>query len=190
MYKANRYLQDWYEAITTATSDQKETNEAQLKWSKPPEGFLKLNVDASIDSTNGKMGFGCVIRDEHGKFVAARGIQWNGVFSPREAEATAIREALSWIKSLSLDKVYIETDSLQVVNSLNSFLGESSFHVILNDIKNVLCDFSHVFLSFVKRSANGVAHAIARQAVSSTGCSEWLSVSPPFLCNALFSDLN
>ncbi|XP_019191714.1 PREDICTED: uncharacterized protein LOC109186242 [Ipomoea nil] len=189
VFKASKYLQDWREAALPSLPVNEESTTVQPKWSKPQEGFHKLNVDAAIDSINGKMGFGCVIRDEHGTFVAARGIQWDGVFSPREAEATAIREALSWIKELNLNKVSVETDSLQVVNSLKSSIGESSFHVILSDIKNVLCDFSHVFLSFVKRSTNGVAHAIARYAVSSSGCSEWLSIPPPFLCNALSTDL-
>ena len=44
--------------------------------------------------------FGGVIRDSGGAFIAAKCQSFPRLFCPREAEALAIREALSWIKNL------------------------------------------------------------------------------------------
>lgn len=51
------------------------------------------------------MGFGSILRDDNGDFVAAKGIQWTSIFSPKEAEAVAVREALSWLKQNNIYKV-------------------------------------------------------------------------------------
>nr|GMD99015.1 uncharacterized protein LOC109166807 [Ipomoea batatas] len=40
-------------------------------WSPPPRGMLKCNVDASLFEEN--VGFGVVVRDHVGNFVAAYG---------------------------------------------------------------------------------------------------------------------
>ncbi|XP_031120261.1 uncharacterized protein LOC116023402 [Ipomoea triloba] len=118
------------------------------------KSFLKLNVDAAIEKNNLRMGFGSTLRDEEDKFIAARGAQWHGAFSSREAEAVVIREALSWIKNINFAKVHIETNSLQVVQWLNSMRGFSSFHLVHNDIKKLMSELSHASLSFCKRLAN------------------------------------
>nr|GMC71892.1 uncharacterized protein LOC109155085 [Ipomoea batatas] len=49
-----------------------------------------MNVDAGIDKANATMGFGSIIRGDNGVFIAARGTQWSGTYSLREAEATSI----------------------------------------------------------------------------------------------------
>ncbi|XP_019161452.1 PREDICTED: uncharacterized protein LOC109158087 [Ipomoea nil] len=67
-------------------------NAVEEKWSKPKCDFLKLNVDAvAIEKQRGCMGLGCVLRNDRGQFVAARGVQWKGVYSSKEAEAVAIK---------------------------------------------------------------------------------------------------
>lgn len=43
----------------------------------------------------GRIGIGCVIRNEHGGFVGARCRTVEGNWSPREAEAISLKEALS-----------------------------------------------------------------------------------------------
>ncbi|XP_019178298.1 PREDICTED: transcription repressor OFP17-like [Ipomoea nil] len=55
----------------------------------------KLNVDASIDFSRRCIGFGWVVRDVSGEFVAAEGVMRKGVFSTCEAEAVGVREALN-----------------------------------------------------------------------------------------------
>nr|GLL29426.1 uncharacterized protein LOC109186242 [Ipomoea trifida] len=82
---------------------------------KPHEEFLKLNINVAFDRNHKTMGCGHVLRDSRGRFVVARGVQWSGSYSPKEAEAVAVKEALSWTKHSDLDKVFVEIDSLSVV---------------------------------------------------------------------------
>nr|GMD35864.1 uncharacterized protein LOC109186242 [Ipomoea batatas] len=49
------------------------------------------------------------------------------------------------------EEAEVESDSLQVIQSLKSKGGESSFHLIVGDIKHLLHGFCNVFLSFTKR---------------------------------------
>jgi hypothetical protein len=43
-----------------------------LGWTRPSEGCLKCNVDASFSRTRNKVGIGICIRDEQGQFVLAK----------------------------------------------------------------------------------------------------------------------
>nr|GMD86519.1 uncharacterized protein LOC109149045 [Ipomoea batatas] len=58
------------------------------------------------------MGLGWVLWDHHGNFLSAVSQPWNGSYYPEEAESLAIREALSWSKSQSLEHLHAETDLL------------------------------------------------------------------------------
>uniref|UniRef100_A0A803NUV7 RNase H type-1 domain-containing protein n=1 Tax=Cannabis sativa TaxID=3483 RepID=A0A803NUV7_CANSA len=85
------------------------------------------------------------------------------VVTPELAEAMGVREALSWLKKKGWNRVTIESDSLTVVQALRSSLPMSSyFGGVISDCKTLLEGVSDVSILFVKRSANGVAHAVAR----------------------------
>nr|GMD43941.1 ATP-dependent DNA helicase SRS2-like protein At4g25120 [Ipomoea batatas] len=127
---AQNYYAAWCEATIDRQQAERRSNTI-VSWTKPPQGFLKLNVDAAINKQDARMGFGCVLRDELGHFIAARGSPWRGYYSAKEAEAVAIRESLTWIKTLNVDKIIIETDSLQVTQALESNPRDSSFFVVL-----------------------------------------------------------
>lgn len=72
-----------------------------------------MNVDAAIDNSKKKMGFGCILRNSDGEFLLAKGIPWFGNFSLKEAEAIGIREALNWLKmKRNDDNIQIEMDAL------------------------------------------------------------------------------
>uniref|UniRef100_A0A803QKM0 RNase H type-1 domain-containing protein n=1 Tax=Cannabis sativa TaxID=3483 RepID=A0A803QKM0_CANSA len=81
------------------------------------------------------------------------------------AEAIGIREVLSWLKDRQWPQVFIETDSLCVVQALHSSIHMISlFGSVIQDCKNLLASFHNVVVSFVKRSANVVAHTFAKAA--------------------------
>ncbi|XP_019161012.1 PREDICTED: uncharacterized protein LOC109157617 [Ipomoea nil] len=62
--KARTFLDDWKMARDNPPGSTTSRDQEEGKWSKPQQGFLKLNVDATIDMANSKMGVGCVVRDE------------------------------------------------------------------------------------------------------------------------------
>ncbi|XP_031120427.1 uncharacterized protein LOC116023565 [Ipomoea triloba] len=64
-----------------------------IVWFPPPQGFLKCNVDAAIFDDGA--GYGAVLRDHQGRFVAARCDRLTSIRDPFLAEALAVKEALS-----------------------------------------------------------------------------------------------
>jgi len=89
----------------------------EMQWSENGRSLLKvtiykLNTDVTVDSNNKCMGFGWVLRDGEGQIIAASSIPCKGVFNPKEAEAMAIREALSCLKRHNYNFVQVETEAL------------------------------------------------------------------------------
>nr|GMD22052.1 DNA-(apurinic or apyrimidinic site) lyase, chloroplastic-like [Ipomoea batatas] len=80
------------------------------------------------------MGFDFVIRNQEGSFVVDKGVPWNDLFQPKEVEAMGVKEALSWLKNLNVDKFYIKTDALLIFNALFASMI-SSFGLLIDDMK-------------------------------------------------------
>nr|GLL43342.1 uncharacterized protein LOC109155085 [Ipomoea trifida] len=84
---------------------------------------VTLNVDATVNAEEGCLGFGCVLRDDHRRFVAARGAHWKGKLLPKEAEALSNKgEPEGWAVSLPA-KV---SDSIADKLDVNAIHGEPS----------------------------------------------------------------
>lgn len=91
-------LHDWREAqVLSNIPASHETASAGRNWSKPPDGWLKVNCDAS-GAVNGAIGIGCVLQNSQGDFVGARCRKVEGSWNPMEAEAISLKEALAWAR--------------------------------------------------------------------------------------------
>ncbi|XP_062114633.1 uncharacterized protein LOC133825746 [Humulus lupulus] len=168
LYVADCSLQNWIQAQDkelTPMPSFLSGEDGVSSWKKPPVGKLKINTDAAMFIDSQCFSFAGVARDEDGKVVEAISSCRSGVVSPEIAEAIGIREVLSWVKRKKWPNVMIETDSLLCVQALrSSIVMESYFGGIIDDCK-LLCEkLGSVSISFVKRSANRAAHAIARAA--------------------------
>jgi ribonuclease HI len=148
-------------------------------WAKPETDFLKCNVDASFSSAPRFSGYGCVVRNDSGTFVSCMHGPLQGASSPYMAEALSVREALSWLKNNQVTNVIVESDCLNVISALNKSKSDSShLGLVLNDCRTLAMGFNHCKFCFAKRSANSVAHCLAKAAYSATGLVEW-SDHPP-----------
>ncbi|XP_019190782.1 PREDICTED: uncharacterized protein LOC109185256 [Ipomoea nil] len=141
-------------------------------WAKPVLGRLKLNTNAALREVDNAMGFGWVLRDDGGNFLAAKNVIVPGLYTVREAEVLSIREALSWLKGTGLGAVDVETDCKIVFDALTSDSFISVFGYLVDDVKSLAFEIEDVQFCHVKRSANCAAHAVAREAFSASGCSE------------------
>nr|GMD65957.1 uncharacterized protein LOC109159918 [Ipomoea batatas] len=99
-----------------------------------------------------------------------------------------IREVLSWLKNRNYDDITLETDAQLVLNELHH-KNLSPYGLILGDICSYLVLFSNVSLCFVKRSANVVAHLLARDASLLLQSRFRFDTSPSFIVHALCNDL-
>lgn len=89
-----------------------------------------------------------------------------------------------------MEKVLIEADSQIAFNALNrDELDSSSFGLVIDDYKLLVNNIKQCQALFVRRSANGVTHCLARATnfVSNQEC--WMSVSLPFISDVFLNDL-
>ncbi|XP_031122526.1 uncharacterized protein LOC116025437 [Ipomoea triloba] len=158
-------------------------------WVRPARGRIKLNTDAAIDTTNNAMGLGWILRDDEGNFLATKNVRITGSNTVREAEAICLREALSWLKDTGMGAADVEMDSQLVFHAISYTSFYSTFGLLVDDIKELASSINDVEFRFVKRFANCVAHTVAREALSMSGCGEWFDIPPIFLVNCLSRDL-
>jgi len=97
---ANSLWDDWRLAncISENSLDNHSHNPIQ-RWVKPPEGWLKCNVDAGFHPHQGVSSLGACIRDERGVFVRAHTTLREPMLQVIEGEAMALLGAIQWVHS-------------------------------------------------------------------------------------------
>ncbi|KAM7275381.1 hypothetical protein ACFE04_017247 [Oxalis oulophora] len=121
-------------------------------------------------SAQEKSSFGVVFHRVDSSFILALSSWFNGVFHPRLIEATAIREALSWIKHHFSGNGVIFNDCQDVVHVVQSnTLDLSEFEKVIDDCHTLLLQHSNVSVSWINREANIEAHCLARVSIN-TSC--------------------
>uniref|UniRef100_A0A803QPV3 Reverse transcriptase n=1 Tax=Cannabis sativa TaxID=3483 RepID=A0A803QPV3_CANSA len=188
---AFRYLDQWKAAQISSDSSWPILMAADVseQWT-PPNGIsVKINVDAAMFNDGRSFGLGMVARNSDGLLIAGR-MKYTAVqVEVAVAEAIGIREVLSWLKENRWPQVYIETDSLCVVQAIHSSTDMISlFGSVIQDCKTLLASLNNVVVSFVKRSANVVAHKFARAARLYPDCTCSLETIPTELLSCLVAD--
>lgn len=139
------------------------TTDGRTKWEKPSREEIKINVDAALFEEAGTFSYACVARDDTGNLIEAISCCRTGNMAPEMVEVMGVREALSWVKRNHWRKVVVETDSLMVVESIRSTIPMPSyFGGVISECRDFLQSLPNVSLIFIRRSANKVAHFLAR----------------------------
>lgn len=87
-------------------------------WQRPPRDILKINWDASLDSTNQKIGIGVVIKNYKGQVLGTFRVATLFNSNPFVPESIALLMAIQLCRDLGLHSIQIEGDALQVVRLL------------------------------------------------------------------------
>lgn len=161
---ASQFLHQWQEAQGSVTQCVPRPVCVSFQhWEKPEEGRLKCNVDAAVFESQNYSTYGFLLHDHMGGCINAVHAAIPGITHPLLAEAIEFREALSWMKSFSLTNVIVESDCLQLIQMLTQPQGTSSyFFDIVGDCQVLLKEFLSLQFRFIRRSANSVAHCLAR----------------------------
>ncbi|RXH67396.1 hypothetical protein DVH24_027543 [Malus domestica] len=86
-------------------------------------------------------------------------------------------------------QVILECDALQVVQEIGSLNSDPFDHgLLIEDIKTRLWDFASSRVTHVRRSANVVAHKLAKLALSPNFTSFWFEVPPKCVQDTLIHD--
>uniref|UniRef100_A0A803QP51 Reverse transcriptase domain-containing protein n=1 Tax=Cannabis sativa TaxID=3483 RepID=A0A803QP51_CANSA len=162
---------------------------ANSKWFHPPLNELKMNVDAACDVSHNKIGVGLIIQNSSGQVVAAYSKPLTGRYKSQEIEAKALLTGLDWATQCNLSVNHLESDSLVLVNSINSkSTAISSFGDLVLDIKNRLSYLFSVCVSYVKRDANQAAHGLAKQALVLDDDCMWFEEIPSTIFSVVVND--
>ena len=161
-----------------------------IKWSPPDESVYKINFDGAVFEEQGSASLGVVVRDSAGLVISAlrQKIRFPG--SAVMVEALATRRAILFAKEISVFRVVVEGNSLQVIKAVNSSKRSKTPYGHIIDETRLLssslscCNFVHV-----QREGNKLANALARRAVVYADTDVWMEDLPCDLDDVLLFDL-
>lgn len=191
---AKQYFTQWKIAqcrSTTALLQPQIEGDGVSVWVKPLPNIVKFSVDAAVFEDRGGVGFRMIARDSDGLLVEAKALLYPHLVIPFLAEAMAIKEALSWIDRTQWPQVISESDYLVVVQAIRSKTPMiSHFGLIIEDCRSLMQRLHKVSLYFDKRSANMVAHQLARESYDYSGRTFDRSYVPVNIQNCIEMDLS
>lgn len=134
------------------------------KWIPPPNGFMKINVDAALSDT-GLGAAAAVCRDSTGLYLGSSAVVIQGATVPTVVEAIACREALSLAHDLSLQYFVVACDCKTVVDDIQKGKGGTYMSVIKEIfIRSSL--FNSCNFIFEGRASNLDAHKLAKDSLA------------------------
>lgn len=139
----------------------------------------------------GGIGIEAIIHNDSGEVMAALSAKGFPVACSEEAEVLACRRAVEFIVECGFIELVIEGDNQSVMSALSLRRGLSSrLGHILQDMVCMINSLRWSQVLFVKRSANTMAHALARYAKDILDEVVWIEDSPPLAVEALCFDSN
>lgn len=164
--------------------------ECMINWRPPPLGWLKVNWDAAVDKSNGRIGLGVVIRDHLGQMYASKSQTRHGYLEPVAAEAMAALLASLLCCEMRLQQVMLEGDAKVIVDAVNARETVwTRWGHLVEDILQTLQAVGGWKMGYVRREANNAAHVLARLAAKQNMNNEWLNDPPESLLRIIASEI-
>ncbi|KAK5845497.1 hypothetical protein PVK06_001687 [Gossypium arboreum] len=126
------------------------------RWTKPPDGVIKINVNAAV--VNGNVGYGAIARDHDGFVIRGCYSFANKIQDVNWAKFKAFVEGLNLALKLKVDKIILECDSAYLVNAVKK---KDQDITILGYCINKSCrkfrNFTSVQVNWISRCSNNAA---------------------------------
>lgn len=176
----NNVVQSAYSVLNRWTSAQDKTfdrfmglmtqEDRHEHWQLSKTNRIKINIDAAIFEESNCYGDAFVVCNQSGEFMEAGSKCSRGTINAELAEAKGIREALSWVKQKQVEGAEVETDCPQVVQAIRSSVSSFTYLGRVVECRKLLASLKDqdILFRFFKRSANSVAHYLARYSCSVT----------------------
>ncbi|XP_018462888.2 uncharacterized protein LOC108834019 [Raphanus sativus] len=142
-------------------------NRPRLKWKPPPQGLIKCNTDGAWHKDHQYQGIGWVSRDHTGRLLWAGAKRLQGVGSPIETEALALRWAVQTMVRFGYKHVLFETDSLVLAKMITG--KEETWpklKPLIQEISHTLSANRGYKIEYSTRDSNKTADRIAKEALS------------------------
>ncbi|XP_019099895.1 PREDICTED: uncharacterized protein LOC109132595 [Camelina sativa] len=137
-----------------------------VRWKPPPREWVKCNTDGAWNGADNHCGTRWVLQNDSGDVLWAGAQAVRCARSMLEVELEAMRGAMSSMVRLSYTKVIFESDSLGMVNLLNSGEVWPAFAPMLQEMYGLLSLFQKVQIVYAPRVCNSVADRVARESLS------------------------
>jgi hypothetical protein len=112
--------------------------QVQNKWTKPPPGWSKLNIDGSWSEEYGVGVVGMVLRDEMGKIIVSACMVLPNCNYPLEAELRACSDGLNLGMQWTDTPMIIESDCLVAIQMItDKEINRSKLAFWVNSVKHV-----------------------------------------------------
>ena len=157
-------------------------------WLPPPDGMIKINVDAAISKNECTASVAAIARDASGCFLGASALISKGITDPEVMEAVACREGLSLALDLQITRLRLASDNSSVVKNIRDG-SKGVYGQVIEEVRARMTSFDTAEIVHERREHNADAHNIARSAVyGDVGRHVWL-LNPPFgVCNTYTFD--
>ncbi|XP_062118986.1 uncharacterized protein LOC133832691 [Humulus lupulus] len=178
-------------SLTLGSSSSTLMGSSRSAWVPPTRGIVKINVDAALDTPNGRCGLGMVARDSTGDVIVSAVWHIMGTFTPEIAEALALKYAANQCRLLGFQNVWFEFDCLNVVLKFNNQVPlASSLGLVIADFRLSFSVFHSASLSFCARAFNTVAHSLAKYALSEVISKVWWPGYPSCIHDLILYEKN
>ncbi|GLT61404.1 hypothetical protein SLA2020_341140 [Shorea laevis] len=160
-------------------------------WSRPPQGTLKVNVDASFSPNLGSAALAMVGRDSNGELCFGK--TWFCMaLSPLMAEAAALLKAVRYVIDIGIHEVIFESDNQVLISCLQQDHKSCPWEAksIIMSIKHSSYCHPGFSFNFIPREGNRVADWIARSSLHGQCPSYWAHRPPNILLLLLSEDVN
>lgn len=135
-----------------------------VKWEKPNQNIMKINFDRTFNDTCSKSASRVVVCDLSRTVLCVRSEIHKQVPSPFAAEAIACQKALELALEQDLQRVIMEGDSQTIIKKGNApDLDRSAIGAYIANIHSLLQRLREAKMRYIPRSANGLAHVIAKK---------------------------
>ena len=136
--------------------------------------------------------YGALIHNDKGEVMVAFSAKGGAVSDSEEVEALACRKALEVAVDTGFTDLVIEGENVAVMKTIAQVQQESysRLSLIYEDIWCLLADFNSVRVNYGRRSANNVAHVLAKHARLVENELVWMEEDPPPAAEALYLDSN
>ncbi|XP_024634754.1 uncharacterized protein [Medicago truncatula] len=134
------------------------------RWQHPMPGRYKCNIDVAFSNSLNRTCIGIYIRESDGSFVLAKTVLHPCFLPVDVGEALGLYLALQWLSDMQFDNVDFETNSKLTADAFLSDKNNTcEFGCIITYCRSLFNSlFSNSMVEFVRRQANGVAYALAR----------------------------
>uniref|UniRef100_A0ACD5XBD9 Uncharacterized protein n=1 Tax=Avena sativa TaxID=4498 RepID=A0ACD5XBD9_AVESA len=148
-----------------------------------------MNIDASFH-VDGSGAAGVVLRNSCGEALAGMACPMKNIIDSTSVEAMALLKGLKLLENLGCEKVTIESDSFELIQTCNRFDKIwSPYAAIMAECFLKVRFMKEIFFKHRSMEANQVAHNLSRFSYEQKSTVHWDDDFPSFLLSSILNDV-